>query len=712
MCPYHEEVVADWCGRCVLFTGVIFHTLLAAPTYGPPAGLRPAQKRQGVSILPGGRVIAPLGEQHITGNGPGVLALSASGKTLVTANSDALRPSLTVLEHGPGWETRQLPATALRPGEASPSDEWHSVAGGLAFLGERSVFVSEGNTGRVALTDLTTGERRRAVDINQDGFPNSFTGDLVMDGPRAILYVADRAHARVAAIDTHSRQVIGSATVGGTPVALALSPDRVKLYVATVGSDTVSVMNVSQPSAPKVEATVRTESPGALVATAERVFVSSTERDSVVVIDARTHRVETEIPIRVPGLEGLRGVLPMGLAYDAKTRWLLVAEAGVNAVAIIDTQSQKVLGHLPAGWFPTRVLVDRGIVYVANQKGQGAGSNIRGNPELGGSVSIYPLPAAGELSASTEFVMQANGFVAFPNDPPELPAAIQHIVLIEKGTSTFDEVLGDVARASNGPAMGAPALARFGHDGYVDGRGERLSLHHLNVSPNHHAIAAQWAFSDNFYLDSDTNLSAFNHLAQHGVSFYQFGEDFNPEISDTDRAARLIRDINNKFDHAGASLPQFTFVQLPNDRMAKPRPEAGYPYRESYLADNDLALGRILEYLSGTKWWDSMVVFVKESSAEGIDHIDAHRTLLLCAGPWVRKNYVSHVNTGLPGLWKTIFRLLRVPSMSLPDATAADLSDCFAPRSDPAKYRALPVDPRVYSPSARPDSVARLVGAP
>src|SRR5450759_1395537 len=85
--------------------------------------------------------------------------------------------------------------------------------------------------------------------------------------------------------------------------------------------------------------------------------------------------VEAEIPIRIPGLERYRGVLPIGLAYHEKSGWLLVAEAGINAVGVIDVNQRRVLGHIPAAWFPTRVVMGRDTVYVANGRGFGQGPN-------------------------------------------------------------------------------------------------------------------------------------------------------------------------------------------------------------------------------------------------------------------------------------------------------------------------------------------------
>ena len=92
-------------------------------------------------------------------------------------------------------------------------------------------------------------------------------------------------------------------------------------------------------------------------------------------------------------------------------------------------------------------------------------------------------------------------------------------------------------------------------------------------------------------------------------------------------------------------------------------------------------------------------MFVTEDDAQGgVDHIDAHRTVLLCAGPWMKKGYVSHVNTSFPGLLKTVFRLLHLPPLNLFDATAADLSDCFASQADLEGYKLLDVDRRIFDP--------------
>jgi hypothetical protein len=181
---------------------------------------------------------------------------------------------------------------------------------------------------------------------------------------------------------------------------------------------------------------------------------------------------------------------------------------------------------------------------------------------------------------------------------------------------------------------------------------------------------------------------------------------FNMNIPDQYRATQFINEIRE------TGLTRFTFIHLPNDHTDAPRPDDGYPYRESFVADNDYALGRILEFLSGLPEWRDTVVLITEDDAQsGVDHIDAHRTVLLAAGPWIKHGYVSHRNTSFPGLLKTIFRLLGIPPLNLFDAVATDLSDLFAKEPVAGTYKLLPVDERIFNPATVRQSTSGKPGA-
>jgi hypothetical protein len=174
---------------------------------------------------------------------------------------------------------------------------------------------------------------------------------------------------------------------------------------------------------------------------------------------------------------------------------------------------------------------------------------------------------------------------------------------------------------------------------------------------------------------------------------------YNMNIPDQFRADQFIKAVKRDFLDAGRELPQFIYIHLPNDHMTKPRPGDGYPFEASYVADNDIALGRIIEFLSGTRWWRNMAIFVTEDDAQGgVDHVDSHRTVLFVVSPYAKKNYLSRTNASFPAILKTAFRILGMPPLNLYDATAADLADCFGTTPDFTPYTLKPVHPDIFVP--------------
>jgi hypothetical protein len=134
-------------------------------------------------------------------------------------------------------------------------------------------------------------------------------------------------------------------------------------------------------------------------------------------------------------------------------------------------------------------------------------------------------------------------------------------------------------------------------------------------------------------------------------------------------------------------MPQLIAIQLPNDHTASPRPEDGYPLRHSYMADNDLALGRLLHFLSRTPYWKDMLVIITEDDPQGgVDHIDAHRSILLFAGPYVKHGYTSHTHANFGSILKVIYNTLNVPYVNQYDVTASLLNDFFTTKPDLTPY--------------------------
>ncbi len=292
-------------------------------------------------------------------------------------------------------------------------------------------------------------------------------------------------------------------------------------------ASSVYVLDLAVPAAPRVVDIVKTgplvgqveegietfggSHPNAVVGSAAAIYVANGNNDSVSVLHPRTHKELGRISLAL--LEGrnhkLKGVQPVALALAPDAKTLYVAEAGINAVGVIRLEGAggELIGHIPTGWWPSSVQVSRDgrTLYVANARGRGAGPNSALPPDnLGspkhsvlGSVSIIPVPGEKQLEQDSERVYANNGFIESDNAPvrdannpiPAEPGVasrqIRHVIFINKENATHDLILGDITRTRNGAAVN-------GEPGYSLG---------YEASPNHHELALDFAFSDNFYLE-------------------------------------------------------------------------------------------------------------------------------------------------------------------------------------------------------------------
>lgn len=172
---------------------------------------------------------------------------------------------------------------------------------------------------------------------------------------------------------------------------------------------------------------------------------------------------------------------------------------------------------------------------------------------------------------------------------------------------------------------------------------------------------------------------------------------FNMNIPDQFRMNQFEDAFSKKWIIGKEKMPSLIAVMLPNDHGAKVRPEDGYPYPQSYMADNDLAVGRILHFLSRTKYWKNMLVIITEDDPQGgVDHIDAHRSVLMMAGPYVKKNYVSHTHANFGAILKTIYNILSIPYVNQYDNTASLLQDFFTSQPDFTPYTLEKSDTRIF----------------
>lgn len=559
-------------------------------------------------------------------------------------------------------------------------------------------------------------------------------------------------------------------------------------------------------------------SPNSIVASNKFVFVSNGTNDNISVISIEKDTVINTIYLKPDvRIKHLRGIIPFGLALSPNQKRLYVAESGINAIAVIDAVNLKVLGHIPTGWFPSKVEVsnDGKKLVIANAKGYGSGPNggeifNRGSEGsyigslMKGTIQIVDIPDDSCLKRLTDQVI-ANNFkftkasdIIFKkrvdNPIPLFPgynnSPIKHIVFISKENRTYDEIFGQVKKGE-----GDPSIARYGKDASFSNWEKTDSASGVTVMPNHLALANQFAISDNFYVDADVSAdghrwlvntypnewcetctaaayggnrnyrenstapgvfamneaagaifpedyneagSMWDHLSRNNVSFYNFGfgimfepalykpeykytgirqyinyptpqplydrtsrtyPTYNMAIPDQFRIDQFIKEFDSSWISGKDPMPELITVIIPNDHGAEDRPDAGYPFRESYMADNDLAVGRIVEYLSQTPYWKSMMIVITEDDAQnGVDHIDAHRSILMIISPWVKRDYVSHIHYSFGSIFKSFWNILGLPYLNQYDAGANDLADFFTHIPNFNTFKALSVDSNIFNP--------------
>ncbi len=548
-------------------------------------------------------------------------------------------------------------------------------------------------------------------------------------------------------------------------------------------------------------------SPNSIAVGSNLAYVSNATNDNISILDYKNHKIIGHIPIKVdPRIDHYRGLLPFGLTLSRDEKTLYVALLGFNAVAVIDVQSQMTKGLIPSGWGPTRVLLsnDESELYITTCRGLGAGPNGgKGfiTPPQGSFISDIQLgsfhkviiPSVAQLADYTKqsidntFVQRS--VVDDKNPLPPLPgirkSPIKYVVYITKENRTYDEVFGQLKNAA-----GDSTLSRFGINcEYMFPDTARKRLANLRISPNHIKAAKQFAFSDNYYCDSDASIHGhhwmvgvlpnewvesnaattktaklfssapgrrwpgtggavdpedfgeigglWEALERSKVSFYNFGEanetahvrdewydtktgashvvmvpmqkalfkrtslnyaGFNMNIPDQYRMDQFEKEFTDRWIKGREKLPSFLAMQVPNDHCAGKRPADGYSYPHSFMADNDLAVGRILHFLSRTKYWKQMLVIITEDDPQGgSDHIDAHRSILMMEGPYVKKGYVSHNHANFGSILKTIYNILNVKYVNQFDVTASLLQDFFTDKPDFTPYTLEKHDSRIFN---------------
>ncbi|MGI8403063.1 MAG: SMP-30/gluconolactonase/LRE family protein [Gemmatimonadaceae bacterium] len=600
---------------------------------------------------------------------PAGIAISPDGRTLYAAEN--LGDSLAVVDLGSKRVVQRL-ATERYPY-------------GVAVAPDGTVYASAWGGWTVsAFRPLPNGKLTGGTRIRVGRYPSALV--LSRDGSR--LFVASGSTDRISVVDTRSQQLVGtlndanpaSTGEGSTPNALSLSPDGTRLYVAEADNNAVAVFDLS----------------------------ANTSGNSA----AR-------------GNDALAGRIPVGWYPSA------LAADGSDLLVI----SGKGRGTAPNSG--------------NRQPGEHSRPQNRDYTlgQINGTLVIIPLAGTGaaDLVRWSERVAGANGWNTAR--PPARYPPFEHVIYVIKENRTYDQVFGDLPQADGDssivffPRAVSPnhhALAeRFGifdrffvnaevsPDGHNWSRAAYATDYSEKTIPSHYSDRGRTYDYEGLNRDvvpaedvaEPSSGYIWNLADRAGITYRNYGEYVNQpedsaarndtayfptkaslaahtnksypgwslEIPDQVRIGIWLNEFQG-FVRSGR-LPALELVRLPNDHTWGA--SAGRPTPRAYMADNDLALGRLIEALSKSPYWKNTAVFVLEDDAQdGPDHVDSHRSPLLVISAYNRGK-VFHRFANTSDVLATIEDILGLGRMSQFDHYGRPLREIWETTPDLRPYTAL-----------------------
>jgi YVTN family beta-propeller protein len=539
------------------------------------------------------------------------------------------------------------------------------------------------------------------------------------------LYISVWGGDKIKIFNTVTRKITDSIAVGDNPNDICITKNGKYLFVANANDNSVSVINIKLRKVTETlnAALYPNSVPGsttnsvALSADEKTLYIANADNNCVAVFD-----------VSKPGSSVSKGFIPVGW-YPTSVR-----TAG-NKIYVANGKGFTSMANVLFDPFHTNST-------MGYQKGDNDRYYIGGL--FRGTLSIINTPDAQQLSMFSQQVYKNTPYnknkelesTGETNNPiPQKigdSSPIKYVFYIIKENRTYDQVLGDMPEGN-----GDTSLCLFGE----------------KITPNEHAISREFVLLDNFYVNSEVSADGHNwsvgayaddylektwptyyggrggdyggegtreiannkggfiwdHAARAGVSYRTYGEfadDYKPnipvlkdhicpyytgwdlDVRDTVRFNQWRRDFDSLV--AVNALPHLNTMRFGNDHtsgLSKGKPT---PY--AYVAENDLAVGMFIDYLSKSPVWQQSVVFILEDDAQdGPDHVDAHRSTAYMAGGFVKRGFVDHSMYSTTSVLRTIELILGIPPMSQYDASAPSMWRCFQSTPDLKPYNVKPL---------------------
>jgi YVTN family beta-propeller protein len=722
-----------------------------------PRDQAPGRLKDGRILLPNGWMLEPAGEHLALGDLPLGIDVTPDERYAAVANGGRERNVLIIdlktrkitdtFAAGHAWlgvrffdRGKQLAVSGGRynavflfdftEGKAAPRDtivlgepfprQRVSVAGIDVAADGQILFAAGRDDSTLYAYDLTLDSLRYRIKLPAE--PYTCRAHPI----RPEVFVSLWGGAQVAVIDRAQEKIVAQIDVGDHPNDIAFSPDVQRLFVANANLNSVSVIEVATR---RVIETIQTalapdappgSTPNGLAVSADskQLFVANADNNYVAVFD-----------IAMPERSRNLGFIPTG--------WYPTALRALRSTSTLLVLNGK--GHSGS---------------KANAGGSNQ-NNDDGATMLPGSLSFVPMPAPQQLGSYAEKVYRNSPFkkrwrqAVEEYIPPNHPiprkvgeaSPIKYVFYIIKEHRTYDEILGDIPEGN-----GAYKLALFPEEVTPNHHAlarEFVLLDNLYANGESSADGHEWSMAayatdyvektwpevyaekgDGYATDGQRRLAApksgyiWDLCQRAQISFRSYGEfveyavagrrdtltakveslegnfapnfpPFDLKIADTTRV-RIWRQEFDEYERNG-NLPRLQVIRLPNDRTAGTR--KNMPTPRAMVADNDLALGMMVERISHSRYWKECAIFVVEDHAQnGPDHVDSHRIVGFVISPYVLRQSVDRRMYSTASVLRTMELILGLPPMTQFDASATPMHASFTEVPDFTPYTRRPAN--------------------
>ena len=611
------------------------------------------------------------------------------------------------------------------------------AVGGLAISGDgKTLYTSHVFGHSIGRFDLTTGQFIDELKLEAGSHPYSILLDKISNR----LYVSLWGASKVAVVDASTFKLGGSLETQEHPNELLINKSGSTLFVANANRNTVSVFDTVTG---KALSTIGTSiAPNAPAGSTPNSLALSPDESLLFVTNANTNDVAV-VNVTNPSHSQALGFIPVGwyptsvrISKDGKTLYVTNGKGntsrpnreGPNPLASNDSyegKTREYIGQLFQGSLSTipvptpKQLADMTRTVLSNSPV---------NPK-------NPLAVRGSEAALAE----KNPIPARQGDP----SPITHCIYIIKENRTYDQVFGDVKKGN-----GEPDLCLFPEKVTPNMHAlaeEFVLLDNFYVESEVSADGHEWTMAGyatdfverlwpigyrgdrrvpypaeaKFPIATPAGGYLFDRAAAKNVSYRSYGEFVNNGATPADPATTTYKALEGHFDpkfrsydlsypdakraerfleelsefEAKGDMPKLIVLRLGNDHTSGTRP--GAPTPTAMVAENDLAVGMVVEGLSKSKFWKNLAIFVVEDDAQnGSDHVDAHRSTALVVSPYTKRNIVDSTMYTTCSMLRTMELILGLDPMSQFDASARPMFNSFTATPDFKTYvkRAPKVD--------------------